>query len=268
MLIAEKAKRQPREYMLLMNLLKEFGFYSIRDFQKKKGLWVDGLFGDKSYNALYFHVLNVEEQGFTDYYKIKADKRIIVWHHAAGWDNARGMFKMWQRDGRGKVATAIGITDEGKVARGFNEEFYAHHIGAKDKHFQEFDLPNINKELNMVSVGVEVCNAGQLDNNGVSWFDWKVPKDKVVEVNYKGKKFYEAYTEEEIKALKYWTLLQGLRWGIPLYYREFDMWNVSKDALSGVAGLYTHNSFRYDKTDVSPQKPLIEMAKGLEEYYL
>jgi hypothetical protein len=41
------------------------------------------------------------------------------------------------------------------------------------------------------------------------------------------------------------------------------MWSVSKNALSGVAGVYTHNSYRRDKSDISPQPKMIEMLKKL-----
>jgi hypothetical protein len=38
---------------------------------------------------------------------------------------------------------------------------------------------------------------------------------------------------------------------------------TSPDALSGAPGLYSHNSVRTDKSDVFPQKELIEMLKTL-----
>lgn len=41
------------------------------------------------------------------------------------------------------------------------------------------------------------------------------------------------------------------------------MWSVSNKALKGQNGLYTHNSYRRDKSDVSPQPKLIEMLKSL-----
>ena len=43
------------------------------------------------------------------------------------------------------------------------------------------------------------------------------------------------------------------------------MWEVSKNALSAVPGLYTHNSYRKDKSDISPQSKMIEMLKSLSK---
>ena len=42
------------------------------------------------------------------------------------------------------------------------------------------------------------------------------------------------------------------------------MWEVSQDALCGKPGIYTHVSFRKDKSDCHPQKELIQMLKELK----
>ena len=62
----------------------------------------------------------------------------------------------------------------------------------------------------------------------------------------------------------------AIRFNIPLDYRHEDMfpYKESKRALSGAPGLYTHCSFRKDKTDVHPQKELVEMAMSLKKYQL
>lgn len=268
MLFLIREKDKTRERNLLLNLLSEFKFKGIRDFQKKIGLYQDGVFGEISYNALYKHILRVEKVNFKGgYYTTETQKNMIVWHHSAGWDDARGMFSWWLRDGRKHVATSVGIDDEGKLYKGFDEKYWAHHIGCKVNDFNQFGLPSINSQLNRQSIGVEVCNAGALDDFGVTWYGHELPKDKVVEVNFRDKRYYEKITDKECDTLKYWTLLNALRYSIPLYYREFEMWNVSKEALSGVAGIYTHNSFRRDKTDISPQENVIKAAKELSKYY-
>jgi hypothetical protein len=52
------------------------------------------------------------------------------------------------------------------------------------------------------------------------------------------------------------------RYGIPLDYNQ-DMWALSSKALSGQDGVWTHVSFREDKSDCHPQPELIEMLKSL-----
>lgn len=246
---------------ILMNLLSELGFKSIKDFQKSKKLEPDSKFGIMSYNSLYLQLLKVVDINFKGFYfEVPQTKNQIVWHHSAGWDNARGMFDWWKNDGIVHVSTAIGITDDGTICRGYEEIFWSHHIGMK----------HVNNLIrNQQSIAVEICNWGNLtEKKGklYSWANVEIPKEKAIELNYKGSKYYETYTDQEIKALKYWTLLNAMRFDIPIDYNEHDMWQVSKDAINGKAGLFTHNSFLDYKTDVSPQPKLIQMAQSLKDY--
>jgi hypothetical protein len=82
-------------------------------------------------------------------------------------------------------------------------------------------------------------------------------------VPYKGHKYYHAYTDAQIESVRqllvYWSKIHG----ISLKYNETDMWTVSKNALSAVPGVYTHNSYRKDKSDISPQPKMIAMLKSL-----
>ena len=41
------------------------------------------------------------------------------------------------------------------------------------------------------------------------------------------------------------------------------MWNLNEDALKGEPGIWSHTSYRPDKSDVSPQENLIKMLKNL-----
>lgn len=263
---------------ILMNLLAELGYSSIKDFQSKNGLTADGLFGRMSYNKLYSLVLTVENVDFKGhFFETVFPKRQIIWHHSAGWDNARGMFDWWKNDKVTHVATSIGISDDGKVWRGFDESFWAASIGCKIDVFQNNGITLQyrngrvinNQALDEASVAVEICNWGSLtEKNGklYSWADVEIKKEKTIELNYKGVKYFELYTDAEVKALKYWTLLNALRFDIPVDYNYDDFFAVSKKALSGEKGVFTHNSYRSDKNDVSPQPKLIEMAKSLIDY--
>jgi hypothetical protein len=266
---------------ILFNLLHELGYPSIKDYQTKNGLTADGIFGLVSFTKLYNQLLHIIEVPFEGaYHKISFDKKQIIWHHSAGRDNARGMFDSWKRDDKEHVATAIGINDDGQIYRGYDEEFWASSIGCKQDVFTKMGIKALQQTINgrvftnnsfldATAVGVEVCNSGTLtlkDGKYLSWFNMELPKEKVIELNYKGYKYFERYTDQEIASLKNWTLLMGIRFDIPLFYSEADMWSVSKKALSGEKGLFTHNSYRSDKTDVSPQPHLIEMAKSLDKY--
>jgi len=248
---------------ILEKFLNRLGFNSIQDFQNANGLLCDGIFGLKSYNKLYHLLLKVNEVTYFEgsYYKQPFPKKQIVWHHSAGSDNAQAIFKDWQTDKRWHVATAIAIQDDGSIARGYDEgEGWAVHIGAHD-----IRLPNY-RELETQSIGVEICNWGYLsEKNGkfLAWAGYEIPKEKVIELNYKGFKYFEKYTDKEIETLKIWTLLNAMRFDISLKYNEADMWGVSARACAGANGIFTHNSFVSWKSDVSPQPKLIEMAQSL-----
>lgn len=263
---------------ILMNLLSELGYKGIKDFQTANKLTADGVFGINSYSKLYAILLNVEEVSFEGYYfKLKYPKKQIIWHHSAGWDNVRGMFDWWKNDKAHHVATSIGINDEGKVYRGFDESYWAASIGANANVFNANKIPlkyvngyiTNNTELDQAAVAVEVANWGALTEKNKKCYSWaniEIPTNKTIELNYKGVKYYEIYTDAEIKTLKYWTLLNALRFQIPVDYSYDDYFAVSRKALLGMPGVFTHNSYRADKSDVSPQPKLIEMAKSLIDY--
>lgn len=263
---------------ILMNLLKELGYRTIKEFQTINKLDIDGIFGLQSYNKLYKTILNVEEIPFEGYYaKSKHLKKQIIWHHSAGWDNVRGMYDWWKNDKVNHVATSVGIDDNGKVYRGFDESYWAASIGATIEVFTNNKIPltysngfvTNNMVLDQSAVAVEVANWGCLTERNSKLYSWansEVPQSKAIELNYKGFKWYEVYTDAEIRTLKYWTLLNAVRFEIPVDFSYDDCFAVSKKALSGVPGLYTHNSYIQYKSDVSPQPKLIEMAKSLIDY--
>lgn len=270
---------------ILFNFLDELGYKDIYSFQKQNRLKADGIFGIKSYTRLYHLVLNVTDLNFDDAFKEYAyTKKQIIWHHSAGWDNARRMFEIWKNDKRGDVATAIGINDDGKVYRGFDEKYWAASIGCKANYFAKFGIPlkternrksgkyfySNNRNLDRGAVAVEICNWGYLTKKKVRCYSWAgtfVKKEKVIEIDkYRGKQYFERYTDAEIETLRKWTILMAIRFNIPIVYNEHNFWEVNKSALSGKAGLYTHNSYRYDKIDVAPQPHLIKMAKELKYY--
>ena len=80
---------------------------------------------------------------------------------------------------------------------------------------------------------------------------------------FRGFNYFEAYTNEQISACE--TLIKYLseKYSIQVNYNE-DMWNVSSNALKGESGIWSHVSYRSDKSDCHPQTTLIEMIKNLK----
>jgi hypothetical protein len=140
-------------------------------------------------------------------------------------------------------------------------------LGAKKVIFDAYGVPHIN--LDKISIGIEICAWGQLTEKGGKFYNYvnrEVAKEDVCTLDepYKRYTHFHSYTDEQIRSvenlLKYWNEI----YGIPLDYREDDMWEVSTDALKGVSGVYTHNSVRKDKIDIFPQPEMIQMLKSLK----
>lgn len=204
-------------------------------------------------------------KNFTNYLRASHKKSQIYLHHTAGGADGQRQFEFWQADSV-PVATCVCVSRDGTIDQGFGSEYWAYHLGLGQHHFAGNKLPY--KQLDKGSIGVEICNWGWLTKKGDKYYTYVnsvVPAERVIELEepYKGHKYFEAYTEEQIESvvalLEHWHK----RYGIPITYDHGNMWGVSKAALSGEPGLYTHNSVRADKTDIYPHPGLIEALKKL-----
>jgi hypothetical protein len=135
----------------------------------------------------------------------------------------------------------------------------------KTSHFANFDLAY--KNLDKISIGVEICNWGWLTERSGEFYTYvgsKIPKERVIALDkpYRGHTYWEAYTDAQIESVRELLVLWRDRYGIPIGYDE-KIWDMHRGALMGEPGVYTHNSVRPDKTDVSPQPKLIDMLKKL-----
>ena len=211
----------------------------------------------------------------SEYIKEVVKKTQIVLHHTAGNSSAVSTINNWNTDSRGRIATCITIsgkgqsknTFDGEICQAFSSKHWAYHLGIKPDVFRSRGVKYQN--LDKTSIGIEICNWGPLEKVGDKFFNYvdrEVPADQVCELEkpYKGHKYYHAYTDAQIESVRQLLVYWNETHGIPLDYDENAMWNVSVDALKGEPGVYTHNSYRKDKTDVSPQPKLIAMLKSLK----
>ena len=212
----------------------------------------------------------------SQYIKSDIKKLQIVLHHTAGNSSGPGVIKMWDTDNRGRIATCVTIsgkgiskdTYDGEICQAFSSKYWAYHLGIQPDVFRANGLPY--KSLDPLSIGIEICNWGPLtlkDGKYYNYVNREVPADQVCKLDrpYKGHLYYHAYTDAQIESVKQLLIYWSKIWDIPLTYNEKDMWEVSKNALSAVPGLYTHNSYRKDKSDISPQSKMIEMLKSLSK---
>jgi hypothetical protein len=208
------------------------------------------------------------------YIKEKHTKLQIYLHHTAGNSDPFAVFKGWESNTE-RIATCVSIGgkptsttskwQDGEVVQGFSSQFWAYHLGLKESTFQKYNIPY--RSLDKISIGIEICNWGQLTLKSGKFFNYVnriVPDNEVVELDkpYKGYKYFHAYTEAQIDATKDLLILWKDKYNIPISYNE-DIWDITTRALKGESGVFTHNSVRTDKVDVSPQPKLIEMLKSL-----
>jgi N-acetyl-anhydromuramyl-L-alanine amidase AmpD len=195
----------------------------------------------------------------SQFYREEFEKKQIVLHHTASGRGASGDYKHWLTNEE-RVATCQIINQDGTSAQLFNSKYWGHHIGCGH--------PN-NRKLNQQSIAIEIDSWGGLtfdekDRVFKSYTGTIVPKENVheYEKSFRGFRFYEKYTPEQIESTRKFILFWSKTYGIPLAYNE-DMWDVSNKALEGTPGVWAHVSFRKDKADVHPQPELIEMLKKI-----
>jgi N-acetyl-anhydromuramyl-L-alanine amidase AmpD len=192
----------------------------------------------------------------TQYYKEKQAKKQIVLHHTAGGSNAVNVIHGWNLDAR-RVGTAFVIDGVGNIFKAFEPEYWAYHLGLKTAS---------NVALNKASIGIEVCNWGQLlfkDGKYYNYVNKEVPENEVVKITkFRGFEYYHKYNDAHLNSLGSLTNMLCEKFNISNAYNA-DMWDISVNAMGGENGIYTHVSYRTDKNDMSPQPNLINLLKTL-----
>jgi len=189
-----------------------------------------------------------------------------------------------------RIATCIIIDDKGIANQCFSSKYWAHHLGVKSTYLKAngfTDWTTRNVELNRGSIAIEIDNWGGLflGDGSVKQFGLKADGTpnliktisgkfyaaygNVVDCEvqeypqgFRGNKYYEKYSEAQLKTVGELLLLWNIKYGIPLDYHP-DMFDISQAALAGQRGVWSHTSFRTDKSDVHPQPELIEMLKAI-----
>ena len=203
----------------------------------------------------------------SQYYKSETSKKTIVIHHTAGGPNPINVIHGWNLN-QERVGTAYVIGgkpdktksyQDGEIFRAFDDKYWAHHLGCKVEN---------NTELNKQSIGIEICNWGQLikktDGKFYNYVNKEVPIDEVIDLGnkFRGFQYYHAYTQKQLESTR--ELIKHLcaKYNINGIYMPV-MWDVNPSALSGAGGIWSHISYRSDKNDCSPQPQLINMLKNI-----
>lgn len=212
-----------------------------------------------------------------DYFLETTAKKQIVLHHTASGVGISGDMNEFLKPGR--IATHY-IIGADTIYQLFKDQYWSYHLGVQSSLFKKHKLPYIN--LNKTSIGIEIDNWGKLLQVNGEFRAWPndygrgtamrkgqsikvvIPSNEVVEYAkpFRDSTFYQKYTDWQIRATKHLVSQLAAAHNIPLNYNE-DMWDLSLSALKNKPGVWTHVSFRPDKSDCHPQPEMIAMLKSL-----
>lgn len=204
-----------------------------------------------------------------EYHKVEYPKKQIVLHHTASGGNSKGDIDFWaSKASPGAISTAFCIDRDGIIWQCFSSKYYAAHLGTPTSTFKKFGVKNTVDSLHKGSIGIELDNWGWLiEKNGkfYSYAGTEIKPENVITYpdGFLGYKYFEKYPDAQLKSLKDLVGYLATTYKIETHYNS-DMWKVSKDALSGKNGIYTHVSYRESgKWDCHPQSELINMLNTL-----
>jgi len=124
-----------------------------------------------------------------------------------------------------------------------------------------------NELLNRNSIAIELdCWGGvtKSDKGFLNAYGKPISKDlEVVECNWRGYKYFQKYSQAQIQALR--ELLPELmkRYSIPSFGIKDGNLDMRRDAIAGIPGIFSHTSYRKDKSDLYPDESIIEMLNTL-----
>lgn len=263
---------------------------AVRNFQGINGMNIDGIVGPLTQAAilkkdLEQHLdsqvtLNQFELAYLDadeYHAGPHKPEYLFLHHTAGSENPFAVVDAWNRDSRGTIGTEFLIggpsvrtgntKHDGVIVKCMPDGGYAWHLGV-----------NGSQSMHVNSVGIEVCNFGQLTPSGNGYRTYTgalVHESQVCDLGFKfrGHQFYHKYSDAQIQSLKELILFVKERDGIDIKKGLIEWLSVStpalafdfkQDAWAGkVKGMLSHTSTRKDKTDMSPQPNLIKMLMSI-----
>jgi N-acetyl-anhydromuramyl-L-alanine amidase AmpD len=194
----------------------------------------------------------------TQFFPEKFPKKQIVLHHTVSNGSAKNVQAWWAKT-PSKIGTAFIIDGDGIIYQCFSSAEWAHHLGVKSKN---------NTILNKESIGIEICSWGGITRKGEKFFNSsnkEVPSHEVIDLGkpWRGYRYFHKYNAKQIEACRQLLVYLCDTYKVTKEYKS-DMWDLSAKALAGEPGIYTHVSFRKDKSDLFPQEEVITMLKSLK----
>lgn len=216
--------------------------------------------------------MNVNNVKFpsNQYYQEIFKKKQIVLHHTVSDPTSHiGDVNSWLSDVT-RISTYAIIGYDGVINKCFKSNEWAHHLGVKStslKNFGFVDFNVRNEILNKESIAIEIDAWGGLVKKGDLFYNaYGKPisnKLEVVECNWRGFKYFQKYSKEQIETLSELLPILMKEYNITSFGIKDGNLDVRMDALEGKSGVFSHSCYRSDKSDIYPDRNLIEMLKNI-----
>ena len=219
----------------------------------------------------------------------------FVVHHTAGLQGAESVIKSWQKK-TSRVSTHFIIDRDGNIEQLFPLKYWGNHIGSPRSGNNYLQKSTISVEL--VALGYLTVNNSRKQSfftknstftQGGKTYPYQelqqsqpdIPISKPYKIDsnnkiipwgdYKGYSLYHSYTKVQLASLE--TVMKQVQTAYPnitmgSQYSGENAFNeqfpkkgsgVSETAFKNNRGTFTHNSYRTDKSDIFPQKELLEL---------
>jgi hypothetical protein len=271
---------------------------AVKLWQKQNGLLDDGIVGPITWNTMGIATTDIMENTEISikerilpkgqYISGPTKKEWLFLHHTAGWHNPYNTIDAWGNDTRGQVATEFVMG--GPSIRGNDDKFDGEVVKCIPDGGYGWHLGTGNNIMHRNSVGIEVCNFGQLTQggfrrNGVwvklnpnmfyTYVGTEANPNQIVELSesFRGFKFWHKYSDTQITNLKELILFIANRDSIDVRkglvelikkegeYKAFDKIDINR--CNTVKGLWSHTNVMRGKVDMFPQPELVEMLLSL-----
>ena len=199
-------------------------------FQKENGLIADGIVGKKTLDMLsiYFDtdlsIIHPFDFDIDEYHLPKNEYMIgdykndyIILHHTAGGSNPRAVVDWWAKDSLGKVATEFVVG--GQDCKTGSSKYDGQIVRSFPEGCQGYHIGSSGSSyMNTHSVGIEICNFGYVDNGKTYTGNIVCPEQTItLSSPFKGYLSWHKYSDEQILAVKNLLLYISNRDNIDLH---------------------------------------------------